>query len=66
MLLQTEQNKCNARVQARDGMLRKFFCIKYLYRHVIDNHISMQECQLNLAKSREVKDNSYKLFKNQQ
>ena len=35
----TEQNnKCNARVQVSDGMLTKSFCVKYLYRHVIENH----------------------------
>ena len=65
-------NKCNARVQASDGMLRKFFCMKYFCRHVTDNHSRIlqasscaKECQLNREKPREVKDNSYELSKNQ-
>ena len=38
-LLLTEQNhKCSVRVQISDGILGKSFCIKYLCRHVIDNH----------------------------
>ena len=38
-LLLTEQNvKCNSRVQVSDYMLRKIYCIKYLCRHVMDNH----------------------------
>ena len=51
-------------VQVSDGMLRKYFCIKYLCRHVIDNHsrtfklTTVQECQLNRAEPREIKDNS--------
>ena len=53
-----------------DGMLRKFFCIKYLCCHVIDNYSRnlqtgncANECQINQAKPRKVKDNSYKLSK---
>ena len=38
LLLSEKNNKCNVRVQVYDGMLRKFFYIKYLYRHVIGNH----------------------------
>ena len=35
----TEQsNKCNAIFQVSDGMLRKFFLIKYFCRHVKSNH----------------------------
>ena len=71
------KNKCNAWVQVSDGMLRKYLCIKYLLikyfcRHVIGNHRRnlqggncAKECQLSRAKPREVKDNSYKLSKNQ-
>ena len=57
-------------VQLSDAMLRKYFYIKYLCRHVIDNHgRSLQagncekRCELNRAEPREVKDNSYKLSK---
>ena len=51
-------------------MLRKYFCIKNLCRHVIENRTRnlraskrAKECQLNRAKSQEVKDNPYKLSK---
>ena len=72
-LLLTEQiNKCNIRVQVSDGMLTKYFCMKYLCCHVIDNHSRepqagkcAKERQLNRAKPREVKSNSYKLSRNQ-
>ena len=38
-LLLTEQNsKCNPRDQICDVMLRKYFCAKYLCRHIIDNY----------------------------
>ena len=70
--LPEQNNKFNARVQFSDGMLGKYFCIKYLYRHVIDNYSRnlqagncAKECQLKRAKPREVKENSYKLSKNQ-
>ena len=62
-----EQNhKCNARDhQASDVVLRKYFCVKNLRRHVIENHSrdlqasnSAKECQLNRAEPQEVKDNS--------
>ena len=33
-----QNNKCNARDQASDVVLRKLLCVKYLHRHVIDNH----------------------------
>ena len=33
-----QYNKGNARDQASDVVLRKLFCVKYLRRHVIDNH----------------------------
>ena len=56
--------------QISDGMLRKFFCAKYLCLHVIDNHsrnlqasICAKECQLNREEPQEVKGNSYKLCK---
>ena len=66
MFLLTEQNnKCNARAQISDDMLRKRFCVKYLRHHVIDNHSKdlqaskcAKECQLNRTKPREVKGNS--------
>ena len=54
-----------SQVQASDGMLRKYFCVKYLCRHVIDNHSRnlqasncAKECQLNREEPREAKDNS--------
>ena len=67
----TEQNnKCNVRVQVNDGMLWKYFCINYLCLRIKDNHRKnlqasnyAKECQLNRAKPREVKDNSYRLSK---
>ena len=38
-ILVTEQsNKCNARDQVRDGVLRKYYCVKNLCHHVIGNH----------------------------
>ena len=56
--------------QVSDGMLRKYFGVKYLCRHVIDNHSrnlqasnGSQECQLNQGRPQDVKDNSYKLSK---
>ena len=49
-------------------MLWKYFCTKYLCLRVKDNHIKILQAskyvkvfQLNRAKPREVKDNSYKL-----
>ena len=33
-----QNNKCNARDQATDDVLRKLLCVKYLCRHVINNH----------------------------
>ena len=33
-----QNDKCNARDQACDVVLRKLLCLKYLHRHVIDNH----------------------------
>ena len=57
-------------VQVSDGMLRKYFRVKCLCRHVIDNHSRnlqagncAKECQLNHAKPQEIKDNSYILSK---
>ena len=58
-------DKCNARDQVSDGMLRKYFCVKNLRQpHAIVNHSRdlqasncAKECQLNLAEPREVKDN---------
>ena len=54
--LLTEQNKCNARDQTSDVMLRKYFCVKKLCRQVIENHSRdlqasncAKECQLNQA-----------------
>ena len=38
-LLLTEQNSiCNVRGQASDVVLRKWLCVKYLCRHIINNH----------------------------
>ena len=37
-LLLTEQNKCNARDQASDAVLSKYFCVKNLCCHVLGNH----------------------------
>ena len=57
-------------VQVSDGMLRKYFCVKYFGRIVIDNHsrnpqanICAKGYQLNWVEAREVKCNSYKLSK---
>ena len=33
-----QNNKCSARDQASNTVLRKLLCVKYLRRHVIDNH----------------------------
>ena len=51
-------------------MLRKYFFVKNLCRHVTDNHsrdLQASNCakerRLNRAKPRDVKDNSYKLSK---
>ena len=33
-----QNNKCNARDQASDVVLRKLLCVKHLCRHIIDNH----------------------------
>ena len=58
--------------QVSIGILRKYFGVKYLCRHVIDNHNrNLQACncskewQLNRAEPRDIKDNSYKLSKRQ-
>ena len=40
LLLTEKDNKCNARAQVSNGMLRKFFSIKCLCRHVKYNHAS--------------------------
>ena len=37
-LKQNNNNKCNARDQASDVVLRKLLSVKHLRRHVIDNH----------------------------
>ena len=34
----TKQYECNARVQVSDDMLRNLFCVKFLRRHIINNH----------------------------
>ena len=59
--------------QVSDGMLRKYFCVKNLCYHVVDNHSRdfqasncLKECQLNREEPREVKDNFYKLSRYQQ
>ena len=73
MLLVTEQNnKCNARDQVNDGMLRKNFCVKNLCHHVMDNHSRdlqasscKKECHLNRVEPREVKNSSDKISKHQ-
>ena len=33
-----QNNKCNARDQGSDNVLRKLLCVKYLRRHIIDNY----------------------------
>ena len=65
LLLIEQNNKCNTRDQTSDVKLRKYFCVKNLCRHVIDNHSRdlqasnyANKCQLNLAEPREVKDKS--------
>ena len=70
LLLTEQNNKCDARVQVRDGMVWNFFCIKDLCLRVKDNHRknlqagnSAKECKLNRAKPQEIKGNSCKLSK---
>ena len=65
LLLTEQNNKYNARDQAGDVVLWKYFCVKNLCRYVIGNHNrdsqtsnSSKVSQLNRAESREVKDNS--------
>ena len=65
LLLTEQNNKCNARDEASNSLLRKYFCVGLHYRHVIDNHRRefqasncAKECQLNWAEPREVKQNS--------
>ena len=73
LLLVTEQkNKCNARYQVSDGMLRKNFYVKDLCHHVMDNHSRdhqasncEKECQLNRVEPREVKNSSEKISRHQ-
>ena len=38
LLTEKKNDKCNARDQINDDVLRKLFCVKSLCRHVIDNH----------------------------
>ena len=33
-----QNNKCNARDQSSDVVLRRLLCVKYFHRHVIHNH----------------------------
>ena len=33
-----QNNKCNARDQVSDVVLRKSLCVKYIHHHIIDNH----------------------------
>ena len=65
LLLTEQSNKCNARDQASDVELGKYFCVDNLCHHVIDNHSRdlqasnyAKESQLNRAVPREVKDSS--------
>ena len=65
LLLTEKNNKCNSRDQASDIVLRKYFCVKNLCHHVIDNDSRdlqarhrAKMCHLNRAEPREVKDNS--------
>ena len=59
-----ENNKCNDRDQASYVVLRKLLCVKNLCRHVTDNIsgtfklATVQECQLNRAEPRKVKEDS--------
>ena len=70
----TEQNdKCNARDQVSDVLQRKYFRVKNLCRHVINNHSRdlqarncAKECQSNREEQREVKGTSDKFSRNQQ
>ena len=38
LLLNEQNSTCNARGQASDVVLRKWLCVKYLRRHIINNH----------------------------
>ena len=68
-------NKANVvpEAQVSDGMLRKYFCVKCLCRHVIDNRSRnlqanncAKECQLNPVEPQKTKYNSEKLSNKQQ
>ena len=67
----TEQNsKYNARDEASNSLLRKYFCVNLHYRQVIDNNSRefqasncAKECRLNWAEPREVKHNSQNFLK---
>ena len=61
IFLTEQNNNCNARVQVNDGMLRKYFCMKKA--GTLKLATVQKSVQLNGAKPREVKTNSYKLSK---
>ena len=72
LLLTEQNNNCYAKDQVSNTVLRKYFCVKNLCRHIIDNHSRdlqasncAKDCQLNRAEPREVKDNFWKFLKNQ-
>ena len=68
LLLTEQNNKCNARDQVSDVVLRKLLCVKYLRHHVIDNQsrdLPASNCaraSIRRAEPREVKDNSLNFF----
>ena len=72
ILLLTEQNKiCNARDQASDVVLRKWFCVKCLRCLVIDNHsrdLQASNCgrvSIKPGRATRSKRQLLKLYKNQ-
>ena len=58
-----QNNKCNARDQVSDVVLRKSLCAKYIHHYIIDiagifKLATVQESQLNRVEPQEIKDNS--------
>ena len=67
-----KQNKCNARDQTSDVVLRKLLCVIYLHHHVIDNHsrdLQASNCtrvSIKPGRATRSKRQLLKLSKNQQ
>ena len=48
-----QNNKCNARDQTSDVVMRKLLCVKYLHGHVIDIH--SRDCQASSYARKSIK-----------